>query len=237
MRRLSLTMMSGVLPMHMPGSTEVLTNSLGFIPAVEVFNHMDCTGESTGNGEFDWLAHQILYHDELTRNIRKNLKFFGNPTLVSSRPRHDLIESGDENSFKPTISSQAGFAPMTGGSIHSTRVSQPFGGSSIDGQIKVPRVIANLEPTDRVQYMTPDSVSGDQNMYVKNYRSEIRLALGGVDDLDINLASTAYEIKTLYGRVAATAEKKAKSLFTYGLCRLFGMMILTRKRCSVNRLQ
>jgi len=216
---------SGVLPMHMPGSTETLTNSLGFIPAVEVFNHMDCTGESTGNGEFDWLAHQILYHDELTRNIRKNLKFFGNPTLVSSRPRHDLIESGDENSFKPTISSQAGFAPMTGGSMHSTRVSQPFGGSSIDGQIRVPRVIANLEPTDRVQYMTPDSVSGDQNMYVKNYRSEIRLALGGVDDLDINLASTAYEIKTLYGRVAATAEKKAKALFSYGLCRLFGMMI------------
>ena len=216
---------AGMLPMHMPGATETLTNSLGFIPAVEVFNHMDCTGESTGNGEFDWLAHQILYHDELTRNIRKNLKFFGNPTLVSSRPRHDLIESGDENSFKPTISSQAGFAPMNGGSMQSSRVSQPFGGSSIDGQIRVPRVIANLEPTDRVQYMTPDSVSGDQNMYVKNYRSEIRLALGGVDDLDINLASTAYEIKTLYGRVAATAEKKAKALFQYGLCRLFGMMI------------
>ena len=216
---------NGALPFQMPGSTEVLTNSLGFIPAVEVFNHMDCTGEATGNGEFDWLAHQILYHDELTRNIRKNLKFFGNPTLVSSRPRHDLIESGDENSFKPTISSQAGFAPMTGGSMQSTRVSQPFGGRSVDGQIKVPRVIANLEPTDRVQYMTPDSVSGDQNLYVKNYRSEIRLALGGVDDLDINLASTAYEIKTLYGRVAATAEKKAKALFQYGLCKLFALMI------------
>ena len=216
---------NGMLPMAMPGSTETLINSLGFIPAVEVFNHMDCTGESSGNGEFDWLSHQILYHDELTRNIRKNLKFFGNPTLVSSRPRHDLIESGDENAFRPTISSQAGFAPMTGGGMHSTRVSQPFGASSIDGQIKVPRVIANLEPTDRVQYMTPDSVSGDQNLYVKQYRGEIRLALGGVDDLDIQTASTAYEIKTLYGRVAATAEKKCKALFNYGLCRLFSMMI------------
>ena len=213
------------LPYQRPGATETLTNSLGFIPAVEVFNHMDCTGEATGNGEFDWLAHQILYHDELTRNIRKNLKFFGNPTLVSSRPRHDLIESGDENSFKPTISSQAGFAPMNGGSMHSTRVSQPFGSRSIDGQIKVPRVIANLEPTDRVQYMTPDSVSGDQNTYVKNYSSQIRLALGGVDDLDFSTAGTAYEIKTLYGRVAATAEKKAKALFQYGLCKLFSLMI------------
>ncbi len=209
--------------MTMPGSTEVLTNSLGFIPAVEVFNHMDCTGEDSGNGEFDWLANQILYHDELVHNIRKNLKFFGNPTLVSSRPKHDIIESGDESSFRPTISSQAGFAAIGRGS---TRVNEPFGGASaLDGQIKVPRVIANLEPTDRVNYLTPDSVSGDQNMYVKQYRSEIRLALGGVDDIDIGTASTAYEIKTLYGRVAATAEKKARALFTYGLCKLFGMMI------------
>ena len=149
---------------------------------------MDCTGEAVGNGEFDWLANQILYHDELVRNIRKNLKFFGNPTLVSSRPRHDLIDSGDEGSFKPTISSQAGFMPLGASNRASTRVSQPFGTAS-DGQIKVPRVIANLEPTDRVSYMTPDSVSGDQNLYVKQYRQEIRLALGGVDDLDITTAS------------------------------------------------
>ena len=207
----------------MPGTTEVLANSLGFIPAVEVFNHMDCTGESTGSGEFDWLAHQILYHEELVKNIRKNIKFFGNPTLVSSRPKHDLIEAGDETPFRPTISSQAGFTAM---SRPSSRVSEPFGGASpLDGQIKVPRVIANLEPTDRVSYMTPDSVSGDQNLYVRQYRSEIRLALGGVDDIDIGTASTAYEIKTLYGRVAATAEKKARALFTFGLCRLFSMIV------------
>ncbi len=209
--------------MTMPGSTETLTNSLGFIPAVEVFNHMDCTGEATGNGEFDWLANQILYHDELVKNVRKNLKFFGNPTLLSSRPKHDIIESGDEGSFRPTISSQAGFAAI---GRSSTRVSEPFGGASaLDGQIKVPRVIANLEPTDRVNYLTPDSVSGDQNMYIKQYRSEIRLALGGVDDIDINTASTAYEMKSLYGRCAATAEKKAKALFSYGLCQLFSLMI------------
>ena len=217
----------GAKPFQMPGRTETLTNSLGYIPAVEVFNHMDCTGEATGNGEFDWLAHQILYHDELVRNIRKNMKFFGNPTLVSSRPKHDILDSGDEQTFKPTISSQAGFAAM---SRPSTRVSQPFGSSTLDGSIKVPRVIANLEPTDRVQYMTPDSVSGDQNMYVKQYRSEIRLALGGVDDIEINTASTAYEIKSLYGRVAATAEKKSRSLFTYGLCKLFAMMIYTEEK-------
>ena len=210
------------------GQTEILTNSLGFIPAVEIFNYMDCTGEATGNGEFEWLSNQIMYHDELVKNVRKNLKFYGNPTLISSRPKHDIIEAGDESTFRPTISSQAGFAAM---GRSSTRVSEPFGGTSaLDGQIKVPRVIANLEPTDRISYLTPDSVSGDQNMYIKQYRQEIRLALGGVDDLDIQTASTAYEIKTLYGRVASTAEKKARALFTYGLCKLFSMMIKHEER-------
>lgn len=210
------------------GQTEVLTNSLGFIPAVEIFNYMDCTGEATGNGEFEWLSNQIMYHDELVKNVRKNLKFYGNPTLISSRPKHDIIEAGDESTFRPTISSQAGFAAM---GRSSTRVSEPFGGTSaLDGQIKVPRVIANLEPTDRISYLTPDSVSGDQNMYIKQYRQEIRLALGGVDDLDIQTASTAYEIKTLYGRVASTAEKKARALFTYGLCKLFSLMIKHEER-------
>ena len=215
---------SGMPNMAQPGNTEVLTNSLGFIPAVEVFNHLDCTGQGHGRGEFDWISNQIMYHDDLVRNIRKNMKFFGNPTLVSSRPKHDILESGEEKPFRPTISSAAGFyAPDR----PSTRASAPFGGApGLDGQIKVPRVIANLEPTDRVSYMTPDSVSGDQNMYVKQYRSEIRLALGGVDDIDFNLASTAYEIKTLYGRVAATAEKKARALFQFGLCKLLSMIIV-----------
>ena len=213
----------GIQSMSSQGRTETLTNSLGFIPAVELFNYMDCTGEATGNGEFEWLSNQIMYHDELVKNVRKNLKFYGNPTLISSRPKHDIIESGEDQGFRPTISSQAGFSAI---GRASTRVSEPFGGASaLDGQIKVPRVIANLEPTDRISYLTPDSVSGDQNMYIKQYRQEIRLALGGVDDLDIQTASTAYEIKTLYGRVASTAEKKARALFTYGLCKLFGMMI------------
>ena len=213
---------SGTITMQQPGQTEILSNSLGFIPAVEVFNNLDCTGASTGTGEFDWMSNQILFHDELVRNVRKNMKFFGNPTLVSSRPRHDILESGDENSMRPTISSQAGFYAMD---RPSTRTSQPGFSPGSDGQIKVPRVIANLEPTDRVSYMTPDAVSGDQNMYVKQYRSEIRLALGGVDDLDFNMASSAYEMKSLYGRCAATAEKKAKALFEFGLCKLFALMI------------
>ena len=124
----------GINTTGMQGQTTTYENSLNFIPAVEIFNYMDCTGEHTGNGEFDWLANHIMYHDELVKNIRKNLKFFGNPTLVSSRPKHDIVDSEDDSAFRPTISSQAGFAPLGNGGRHSTRVSQPFG-ASMDGSI------------------------------------------------------------------------------------------------------
>ena len=49
--------------------TRTLTNSLGFIPAVESFNNMRSTGMDA-TGEFDWLAEQIVTHDDLVKNIR-----------------------------------------------------------------------------------------------------------------------------------------------------------------------
>ena len=95
-------------------------------------------------------------------NIAKNIEFFGNPTLISSRPRSDLVEAGDAGSaFRPTISSQSGFA---GRDTPSTRVSEPFGSPWV-AVLRVPRIIANVEPSDRVGYMTPDPISGDMNRY------------------------------------------------------------------------
>jgi len=202
-----------------PNATRTLTNSLGFIPAVESFNTMRSTGMDS-TGDFDWLAEQIVLHDDLVKNIRTNIHFFGNPTLVSSRPKHDLVESGSEDQLRPTISSQAGFYASN---RPSTRLSEPTGmGTS---GMKVPRVIANVEPTDRAVYLTPDAVSGDQNLYARQYREELRTALGGVDELGISSGATAYEIKSLYGRAATTATRRCKGLLTYGLCKLFGLII------------
>jgi hypothetical protein len=202
-----------------PNQTRTLTNSLGFIPAVESFNTMKSTGMDS-TGDFDWLAEQIVLHDDLVKNIRTNIHFFGNPTLVSSRPKHDLVESGDGDQLRPTISSQAGFYSAN---RPSTRLSEPSGSGA--GGMKVPRVIANVEPTDRAVYLTPDAVSGDQNLYARQYREELRTALGGVDELGISSGATAYEIKSLYGRAATTATRRCKGLLTYGLCKLFGLII------------
>jgi hypothetical protein len=205
--------------------TRTLTNSLGFVPAVEAFNNMRSTGMDA-TGEFDWLAEQIVTHDDLVKNIRTNIHFFGNPTLVSSRPKHDLVESGEDDGFRPTISSQAGFYAAN---RPSTRVSSPLSGGG-GGGMKVPRIIANVESTDRAVYLTPDAVSGDQNLYARQYREEIRTALGGVDELGITAGATAYEIKSLYGRAATTASRRCRGLLTYGLCKLFSLIIFNEEK-------
>jgi len=201
-------------------------NSLGFIPAVEAFNWMRATGmDATG----DFAGHEghIMVHDGLVKNIRENIRFYGNPTLVSSRPRHDLVEAGGDSALqRPTISSRSGFSSAD-------RPSSRFsvtGAPTLDGGVRVPRLIANLEATDRVQYITPNAVSGDQNLYARQYREEVRTALGGVDELGISSGATAYEIKSLFGRAATTASRKCRGLLTYGLCKLLALMIHNEER-------
>lgn len=210
---------------YSPQSTRTVTNSLGFIPAVEAFNMMRSTGMDA-TGEFDWLSDHIIVHDDLVKNIRANITFFGNPTFYSSRPKSDIVENGDNDEFRPTISSQAGFYAAN---RPSTRVSAPMGGGGTAGG-RVPRVVANLEPTDRLGYVTPDAVSGDQNLYARQYREELRNALGGVDELGISTGATAYEIKSLYGRAATTAARKCRGLLTYGLCKLLALIIYHEER-------
>jgi len=196
-------------------------NTLGFVPAVEVLNKPNASG-TEGEGEFDPFMEQIVLHDQIIRNVAKNIEFFGNPTLISSRPRSDLVEASDaQSTFRPTISSQSGFA---GPDTPSTRVSEPFGASMGSG-LRVPRIIANVEPSDRVGYMTPDPVSGDMNRYALLLREEIRTALGGVDEISISAGATATEIKGLMGRAQATALRKNKGFLVYGFCRLLEMMI------------
>ena len=86
--------------------TKSRPNSLGFVPAVECLNKPNASG-TDGEGDFDPFMEQIVLHNDMITNIAKNIEFFGNPTLISSRPRSDLVEAGDAgSSFRPTISSQ-----------------------------------------------------------------------------------------------------------------------------------
>ena len=206
-----------------PGKTKTFKNSLGFIPCVEIFNNPKGFAKE-GFGEFDALANHIVIHDDLVRTMRKNVQFFGNPTLLSSRPKTDLMEAGGDMTVqRPSIAANSGFAGMSALS-RSTFKSDPIS-RGVDGQIRVPRVIANLEPNDRVGYIVPDAITGDQNNFARQYREEIRTALGGVDELSISAGVTATEYKSLFGRVSATSKKKANAIYTYGICRCLELII------------
>ena len=215
--------------MMTPGKTQKFANDLLYIPCVEIFNNPKGFSME-GSGEFDQLANHIITHDELVRNMKKNLQFFGNPTLLSSRPKTDLMEpgGGESGAQRPSIAANSGFQSMSPLS-RSTFKQDPIQ-RGIDGQLRVPRVIANLEPNDRVGYIVPDAISGDQNAFVRQYREEIRTALGGVDELSISAGVTATEYKSLFGRVAATSKKKANSIYTHGLCRCMELIIFQEEQ-------
>ena len=212
---------------------KIVENTMEFIPCVEVFNNPDAFG-TDGSGEFDFIANQISAHDEMVKNIRANLSFFGNPTLLSSRPKQDIVESDSETAQRPSISSQSGFASnvdlfsSTYKQDPITRQQPGYAGRPGSG-MRVPRVIANLEPSDRVGFITPNAVSSDQARFSEQLRSEIRLALGGIDDLSITNV-TATEIKSAYGRVSATAKKKCLQIYQYGICKVFELIIFQEEQ-------
>ena len=213
---------------------KVVENTMEFIPCVEVFNNPDAFG-TDGTGEFEWIANQIVAHDEMVKNIRANLSFFGNPTLLSSRPKQDIVEQDADSAVqRPSISSQSGFqsnfdlSSSTYKQDPITRTQPGYVGRPGSG-MRVPRVIANLEPSDRVGFITPNAVSTDQARFAEQLRSEIRLALGGIDDLSVTNV-TATEIKSAYGRVSATAKKKCLQLYTYGVCKCFELIIFQEEQ-------
>ena len=210
------------------GKTKTFKNTLGFIPCVEILNNPKGFSNE-GVGEFEALANHICTHDEIVRTMRKNIQFFGNPTLLSSRPKTDLMESGGDSVVqRPSIAANSGFNSPSALS-RSTFKSDPVS-RGVDGQIRVPRVIANLEPNDRVGYIVPDAITGDQNSFARQYREEIRTALGGVDELSISAGVTATEYKSLFGRVSATAKKKATAIYTYGICRCLELIVYQEER-------
>jgi len=217
-----------------PGKTKTFINSLGFIPCVEILNNPKGFSND-GVGEFDAMANHICTHDELMRTMRKNITFFGNPTLLSSRPKTDLMEAGGEATIqRPSIAANSGFtspAPMSRSMFKADPVSR-----GVDGQLRVPRIIANLEPNDRVGYIVPDAITGDQNAFARQYREEIRTALGGVDELSISAGVTATEYKSLFGRVSATSKKKANSIYTHGISRCLELIIYQEEQLFKNTL-
>lgn len=200
---------------------EVTTNSLGIIPCIIVDNNPIAMGKR-GTNDFDWLSGQIEEHNDLMAAINQNIRFFGNPSLVTTRDTNEVTEAiFGANSAPRTMSSGAAF---TNKYVPSTYKYDPTSLSRTEHS-KIKPVIGGVEPEERFGFIQPDAVSGDQNRWALQYEELIRTALGGVSENGINSGATAFEIKSLFGRAAATAHRKAKALYTYGLCKVFEVAI------------
>jgi hypothetical protein len=94
---------------------------------------------------------------------------------------------------------------------------------------KISKVIGNVGQDERFGYIQVDPVPGDLTNYIRNDRELIHWCLGGVDPIGISTSATFGEIKTLFGRVQNTADKKANSLFG-ALGKLFAIAIANEEQ-------
>ncbi|MFN6460845.1 MAG: hypothetical protein RMZ41_003230 [Nostoc sp. DedVER02] len=200
---------------------QTVENTLGFIPCAVIPNHPTRPGQP-GTSEFHWLRKPIERHDKMLVTINRNLALFANPTFVTTRSRTEVLEASSMSGFVPTVASASGYYP-------STAKSDPKERSQFDGGEKVVSILGGVGPDERAGYIQVDPVSGDQNLYQREYREQLHNALGGTDPLGIHSGATAYEVKVRSGQTAATARKKCLALYDYGLCKVFEMILLAEE--------
>lgn len=174
-----------------------------------------------GVDDFYLIKDSIEDHNELLLDASSNLKIFYTPTLVTSRDASTVVEEIQRTQENALIANswagQNGYRSIL-------NPSQP--------SYKMPRVVGNVKDSERFGYIqSPDAVSGDQNLYIRQLRELIHWTLGGVDPLGISASATFGEIKSLFGRIENTAARKADILLgDKGLCKLLTKVILAEER-------
>lgn len=209
-------------------SPKTMENTLGFIPCVISSNYLVEAGQD-GKGEFEWLRSQLEDHENALASMSKNLKFFGNPTLVTTRSAAEVTEAPDTDfdlsGNRRNTWAAAGQWSGPGSPSTYKRDSFAPGPGPYSGNDKIRRVVGNVTGDERYGYVVPDPLTPDHSRHVAEQRDSIHTALGGIDPSSISAGATAFEVKSLWGRTAATATKKAKFLYRYGLCKVFEMAI------------
>lgn len=201
----------------------VVQNTLGVVPCIVVDNDPSMAGHR-GESDFAMFESQILEHNKIAGAIVGNVQFFGNPTLITTRPAQQVVEAAFSTAPQYRgAATGSGFQNPAAG-IYSTRKHDY---SRTDPQdVRIKRIIGSVQPDERIGYIQPDPVTGDMNQIEAIMRENIRTALGGVDENSISAGATALEIKSLYGRAAATAKRKAEQIYTFGLCKLLELAIV-----------
>lgn len=196
------------------GQDFIVSNNVfeGEFPFVVCKNYEQSINES---GIDDFTPHQGLIeeHNQLLCDASDNLHIYNTPTLVTSRDAAVVVESVNNsniisgNTWANNNGFRSSFTPAS---------NRPF---------KMPRVFGSVREGERFGYVqSPDAVSGDQNLYIRQTRELIHWILGGVDPLGISSSATFGEIKSLFGRIENTASKKAKIILD-SFCELISLIL------------
>jgi hypothetical protein len=187
-----------------------------------------------GSDDFYWVRSLIEDHEELIEKAHRNLKKFSNPSLITTRSAHEVLESNRGNIPQTWASANRyvdNLGDMYSGSTHpndspawgTSRTPNGFlsGGPTSTNQGAIADIIGGVGDGERFGYIQADAVSGDQNLWIKQIRESIHWILGGIDPLGISSSITFAESRTLFGRIENTADLKAQALYGEGLCEVY----------------
>lgn len=191
-----------------------------------------------GSDDFYWIKNLIEDHEELVTKAHRNLKRFSNPSLVTTRSAHEVLESNRGN-IPQTWASANRYVDFTGDMMSGStnpadsptwgmaRTPTGFlaGGSTSTSDGNIADIIGGVGEGERFGYIQADAVSGDQNLWIRQIRELIHWCLGGVDPLGMSSGATFGEVRTLFGRVQNTANLKAQALYKEGLCEVYEQLI------------
>ena len=219
---------------------KVYPNSFApFVPVTISRNNQRRLGQQ-GSDDFTWLQSMIETHDRLVAKSYHNLNLFSNPIFVTSRNQQEVMSNngnggapsqtwGSANRF--VSHDPTGYSTNTQDIMNYGEVRYPGGRSSVGGLETsagtIDTIISNVGQDERFGFVQPPAaVGGDHNMWIKQIRELIHWSLGGVDPVGgLTSGSTWGEVKTLFGRVQNTADKKMTSLMQFGLCEVFEKII------------
>lgn len=196
------------------------------LPIALSVNNPQQTGKQ-GTGDFHVFADLIENHEARLSWVDENLETFGNPTLVTTRSAAEVTETAMSDTPNTWAANQ-GFRDGVG-DAYSGSSSKSLAGRRGNRGKRISKVIGNVGQEERFGYIQTSPVPGDLTQYIRNDRELIHWCLGGVDPVGISSSPTFGEIKTLFGRVQNTADKKSNSLFS-ALGRLFSIAIANEEQ-------
>jgi hypothetical protein len=197
------------------------------LPIALSVNNPQQTGKK-GTGDFHVFARAIELHEQRLATVDENLHDFGNPSLVTTRSAQEVIDSATTD-VSNTWAANQGYRDGVGDGFSGSTDKSLIGRMTGRLRQKIKKIIGNVGQEERFGYIQVDPISADLTNYIRNDRELIHWCLGGVDPIGISTSATFGEIKTLFGRVQNTADKKAGSLFS-ALCRLFAIAIANEEQ-------